>query len=110
MNGLEDKKAENIVLLDLRPHGQVTDSLITDYFIIATANSERQIKALVENVREVTKILHDRPPYSVEGDGSSGWVLMDFGDVIVHIMTEDKRRYYDLEGLYRLANVLVSIQ
>lgn len=61
-------------------------------------------------MREVVKILHDKLPHAVEGEANSGWVLMDYGDIIVHIMTEDKRRYYDLEGLYRQAAVLLSIQ
>ncbi len=61
-------------------------------------------------MREVVKILHDKLPHAVEGESNSGWVLMDYGDIIVHIMTEEKRRYYDLEGLYRQATVLLSIQ
>jgi ribosome-associated protein len=110
VNGLEDKKAENIILLDLRPRGAFGDYVVTDFFIICTGNSDRQIKALAENVREVVKILHDKLPAGVEGESDSGWVLMDYGDIIVHIMTDEKRRYYDLEGLYRQANVLLSIQ
>ncbi len=107
---MEDKKAENIVLLDITTQGLKTDYTIADLFIICTGNSDRQIKALAENVREVVKILHDKLPFSVEGNTHSGWVLMDYGDIIVHIMSEDMRSYYDLEGLYRRANVLLSIQ
>ncbi|MBE2185018.1 MAG: ribosome silencing factor [Anaerolineae bacterium] len=107
---MEDKKAENIVLLDITTQGLKTDYTIADLFIICTGNSDRQIKALAENVREVVKILHDKLPSSVEGNTHSGWVLMDYGDIIVHIMSEDMRSYYDLEGLYRRANVLLSIQ
>jgi len=110
VNGLEDKKAENIILLDLTSQGLKTDYTIADLFIICTGNSDRQIKALADNVREVVKILHEKLPSSVEGDTNSGWVLMDYGDIIVHIMTDEMRRYYDLEGLYRQANVLLSIQ
>lgn len=107
---MEDKKAENIILLDLTSQGLKTDYTIADLFVICTGNSDRQIKALAENVREVVKILHEKLPSSVEGDTNSGWVLMDYGDIIVHIMTDEMRRYYDLEGLYRQANVLLSIQ
>jgi ribosome-associated protein len=102
---VEDKKAEDIVLLDLRP-----DAIIADFFIICTGNSERQLRALADNVRENVKEHFGKLPFSVEGAAESGWVLMDYGDVVVHIFQEEKRRYYDLEGLWRSAHVLVSIQ
>jgi ribosome-associated protein len=105
VNTLEDKKAENILLLDLRP-----DTLIADFFVICTGNSDRQLKALTEHVRENLKVLYDRAPFAVEGSSGSGWVLMDYGDVVVHIFTAEQRRYYDIEGMYAGANVLVSIQ
>jgi ribosome-associated protein len=105
VDALEDKKAENILLLDLRP-----DAIIADFFVICSANSDRQIKALAENVREVVKTNYEMLPYSVEGESDSGWVLMDYGNVIVHIFSEELRHYYDLESLWRQANVLVSIQ
>jgi ribosome-associated protein len=105
VNAVEDKKAENILLLDLRP-----DAVIADYFIICTGNSDRQIKALADNVREVVKEKFGKLPVSVEGRGDSGWVLMDYGDVILHIFGERERHYYNLEGIWRAANVLVSIQ
>lgn len=102
---VEDKKAEEIVLLDLRP-----DIVIADFFVICTGNSDRQIKALAEHVRESVKEQYQKLPASIEGTGESGWVLLDYGDVIVHLFHKDKRRYYDLEGLWRSAQVLLSIQ
>jgi ribosome-associated protein len=105
VNAVEDKKAENILLLDLRP-----DVVIADFFILCTASGERQIRAVADNVREVMKAKFGRLPFTVEGEGASGWVLMDYGDVIAHIMTEDMRRYYDLEGLWNEATPLVRIQ
>jgi ribosome-associated protein len=110
VNTLEDKKAENIVLLDLRPNGLQTDYAIADFFIICTGTSNRQIKALAENVRDALKMRTDKLPFSVEGEADSGWMLMDYGNIIIHIMGEEERRYYDLEGLWRNANVLLSIQ
>lgn len=110
VNTLEDKKAENIVLLDLRPNGLKTDYAIADFFVICNGTSNRHIKALSENVRETMKLAADRLPMSEEGNADSGWILMDYGYVIVHIMGEEERRYYDLEGLWKQANVLVSIQ
>ena len=110
MNTLEDKKAENIVLLDLRPNSLRTDYAITDFFVICNGTSNRHIKALAENVREAMKEKTGKLPFSTEGEGDSGWILIDYGAVIVHVMGEEERRYYDLEGLWRQANVLVSIQ
>ena len=116
VDALEDKKAENILLLDLAPTGMTGQKaeqgeyIITDYFVIATGNSDRQIRALAENVREAIKILYDKSPAAVDGEASSGWVLMDYGDIIVHIMSAEMRSYYDLEGLYRKANTLLRIQ
>jgi len=105
VDAVDAKKAENIILLDLRP-----DAIIADFFVICTGNSDRQIKALAEGVRLAIKEKYNRLPISVEGKGESGWVLMDYGDVIVHLFLEAKRRYYDLEGLWRGAHALLNIQ
>ncbi len=105
VDAVESKKAENIVLLDLRP-----DAIIADFFVICTGNSDRQVKALADAVRETIKEKHSRLPTNIEGEGKSGWVLMDYGDVIVHIFGEEQREFFDLEGFWKQANVLVSIQ
>lgn len=103
---MEEHKAENIVLLDLRP-----DTIIADFFVLATGNSERQIRALKEYVRQDLKENIDKTPFAIEGPAESGWVLMDYGDVVVHLMSEEQRTYYDLEGLWsNVAQVLLSIQ
>jgi ribosome-associated protein len=102
---VEDKKAESIVLLDLRP-----DTVIADFFVICTGNSERQLKALAEYVHEGVKERFGEKPFSREGTAESGWMLVDYGTVVVHLFQEDTRRYYDLEGLWNKAQVLVSIQ
>ena len=103
---VEDRKAEDILLLDLRP-----DVVIADFFVICSGNSDRQLRALADNVREKVKEQYQVLPYSTEGAAESGWVLMDYGDIVVHLFAEDKRQFYDLEGLWRAeANVLLSIQ
>ncbi len=105
VDAVEDKKAENIVLLDLRP-----DAIIADYFVICTGNSDRQLRALADGVREQVKEKYSKLPASIEGTPESGWMLMDYGDTVVHLFQEDKRRYYDLEGMWRSAHVLLQIQ
>lgn len=103
---VEDRKAEDIVLLDLRP-----DTVIADFFVIATGTSDRQLRALVDYVREDVKAHLQTLPVSIEGTADSGWVLMDYGEVVVHLFSADQRDYYDLEGLWdKVANVLLSIQ
>lgn len=103
---VEDRKAEEIMLLDLRPN-----VVIADFFVICNGNSDRQLRALADNVREQVKEKFQTLPYATEGTADSGWVLMDYGDVVVHLFLEEKRQYYDLEGLWRSeASVLVSIQ
>lgn len=105
VNVVEDKKAEDIILLDLRP-----DAIIADFFVICNGNSDRQLRALSENIRESVKETFIKLPFSIEGSPESGWILMDYGDVVVHIFMDDKREYYNLEGLWREANVLLNIQ
>lgn len=103
---VEDRKAEDIVLLDLRP-----DTLIADFFVLCNGNSDRQIKALSEYIRDDVKEKYRKLPISVEGTGASGWVLLDYGSVVVHIFSEEQREYYDLQGLWReVSQVLLSIQ
>lgn len=84
--------------------------MIADYFVICTGNSDRQIKALAESIREVVKDRFGVLPTSTEGVGESGWILMDYGDVVAHIFGEEERDYYNLEGLWRQARVLLSVQ
>jgi ribosome-associated protein len=100
-----DKKGENIVLMDLRDV-----SLIADFFVIASAGSERQLNAISDHIREEVKKQFQTLPVHIDGRGDSGWVLMDYGDVLIHLFAPELRDYYDLEGLWRDANVLVKVQ
>ncbi len=90
---LDQKKAEDIVALDLRG---VSDSL--DYFLIATATSTPHLEALERAVREGLEALGVRPE-GVEGP-STRWVLLNYGPLLVHLMSPEARRFYDLEGLW----------
>ena len=85
-------------------------SLISDYFVIASGNSDRQLNALADHVRDELKMQQQVYPLRTEGRGEDGWILMDYGDVVIHLFSPELRRYYDLEGLWRDANVLVHVQ
>jgi ribosome-associated protein len=102
---IADKKGENIVLLDIRQQ-----TLIADFFIICSAGSERQLKAIVEGIAEEVKKRHHILARHVEGEPRTGWVLIDYGDVIVHAFSPETRAYYDLEGFWRDAAILLKMQ
>ncbi len=101
---LEENRATQITLLDLRP-----DTVLADFFVICTATSERQIRALVAYVRGSVRDDWQQLPFSIEGTHESGWQLLDYGAVVVHVFLGEVRRYYDLEGLWRDATVMVNI-
>ena len=90
-----DVKAQDIVELDLR--GVLG---YTDYFVIATGGSDRQVKAVHDRIHENMKKDHGLLPRRVEGLGESRWILMDYLDVIVHVFTAEAREYYRLEQLW----------
>lgn len=98
-----DKKASDIVLLDVR--GQTT---MTDYFVICSGASDRQLSAIADGIEVGLKADGD-PPLSREGDASSHWLLIDFGGVIVHVMSKPEREFYQLEKLWSEASLLVHI-
>lgn len=85
-------------------------SPIADYFIICSAGSDRQVKAIVEGVENHTERELGVSPRRVEGDAASGWVLVDYSDVVVHIFTRKTRTFYNLEALWKEAPVLLRMQ
>jgi ribosome-associated protein len=101
---LEERKAEDILLLDVQ---QVT--ILADYFVICSAASERQIKAISSELSRQLKAQVGRP-LSIEGEADSGWVLVDYGDVVVHVFLPKTRDLYDLEGFWKEAKTIVHIQ
>jgi ribosome-associated protein len=79
--------------------------------VILSGNSDRQLKALIDYVRVGVKEETGKLAATVDGTAESGWVVMDYGDVVVHMFLEEKRQYYNLEGLWSAeSNVLLSIQ
>lgn len=91
---MRDRKAQDVVVLDLTKLVSYTD-----YFVICTGRSDRQVQAIAEHLE---KELRDRKmkPRAVEGFSAARWVLMDFEDVVVHIFQKQVREFYDLEGLW----------
>jgi len=101
---IADKKGEDILILDIRDI-----SILADYFVIGSTTSKRQAKAIVEGVKQEIKQAFDVRPSHIEGEPASGWVLMDYGDVVVHLFAEEVRAYYDLEGLWQDGQVVVRM-
>jgi ribosome-associated protein len=91
----ENKKAENAVILDVRKI-----SSVTDYFVIVSGGSEPQLRAVVNEVIDQLREEHDLRPRNVEGDAGAAWQVLDYFDVIVHVMRTEVREKYDLEGLW----------
>jgi ribosome-associated protein len=91
----DDRKAQDIVELDLR---SVVD--YTDYFVICSGGSDRQVKAIHDAIHEGCKTVHGLLPRRVEGLAQSQWVLMDYLDVVVHIFVPPVREFYALERLW----------
>ena len=96
--GALDKKASDVVILDLRK-----SSSIVDYFLIASGTNQRQIVAIAEALRERLRG-QQRKPLHVEGYPRQEWILLDYGDFVVHVFTERQRAFYDIERLCGDAN------
>lgn len=93
---LEEKKAEDIRVIDI---SEV--SVMADYFIIANGNSSNQVQALIDNVEEKLAKEDGISPRQTEGYRSANWVLMDYGDVIVHVFDKENRLFYNLERIWK---------
>jgi ribosome-associated protein len=90
-----DKKAEGITVLDLRGI-----STFTDFFVICSGGSDPQLKAIASSIRERVREEFGKAPLSSEGQPASQWVVLDYGQVLVHIFHGEKRAYYSLEDLW----------
>ena len=93
-------------MLDLKPL-----TSIADYFIIATIDNERQAKAIEDELLQKLRIEQNIRPLSMEGveGNSGGWALLDYGDVIVHLFTDEMRQHYNLEELWNKASVVLKV-
>lgn len=95
IQALEDKKAEDIHVIDI---SEV--SVLADYFIIADGNNRNQVQAMIDNVEE-TLGKEGYHPKQIEGYQAANWVLMDYTDIIVHVFDKENRLFYDLERIWR---------
>lgn len=92
----DDKQASDIVVL---PVGDVL--AITEYFVVASASNPRQVRAITDAVLVSVREQTGRGPLRSEGVGEQQWVLVDYGDVVVHVFSEEQRRFYEIERLYK---------
>ena len=99
---LDEKKAMDIKIIDI---GEV--STIADYFIIASGGNQNQVQAMVDNVEEKLGRAGYEPK-QIEGPRSSSWILMDYGDLIVHVFDEENRLFYDLERIWRDGHTITA--
>lgn len=104
VDALEEKKGENILLIDIR---DVT--VFAEYFVICSGTSDRMLKALADGVIEKVRDEHDLRA-RVEGSPDDGWLLVDYGDLILHLFSPDRRSYYRLEELWSQGKVLLHVQ
>ena len=95
VSALEEKKGEDIRIIDIQKV-----SVMADYFIIASGSNTNQVQAMVDNVEEIL----GKSGYAsrqIEGYQSANWILMDYGDIIVHVFSKEDRLFYDLERIWR---------
>ena len=101
---LEDKLGEDILLLDLRGFSD-----FTDYFVMVTGTSERMLQSLADSVEEKIKEATGLNAIA-EGKPDSGWIVLDYGYIVVHVLSSEKRDFYDLEELWSRAKTVLRLQ
>jgi ribosome-associated protein len=99
-----EAKAEDVVVLDIHDL-----TVIADLFVICTGDNERLIRAISRQIQEATDKV-DLDPRRVEGSADSGWILLDYADVVVHIFSREARQFYRLEDVWSAAQTLLVIQ
>ena len=96
IKGIFEKKGQNVLKIDLMK----LENRITDYFVICHASSTTQVSAICDSVEDTVRLDAGEKPIHVEGRDNSFWVLLDYGNVIVHIFLEEYRKFYSLESLW----------
>jgi len=101
---LEEKKGEDIVLLDLKEI-----SAFTDYFIICSGSSDRMLRSLAHTVLEIAKNDYNTG-IRIEGEPSNGWMVIDLGDIVVHLFSQEQRDFYELEQLWKNGKIILRVK
>lgn len=96
VKGMQEKKANNIVIMDLRK----VKNAFTDFFVVCSGNSDTQVDAIAESVDKEVWEETKNNPRSMEGKANHEWILVDYYDVIVHVFKKDRREFYKLEELW----------
>jgi|SRR4030042_1063942 ribosome-associated protein len=104
VGSLESKKGEDILLLDIKEIAS-----FTDYFVVCTGTSDRMLDALAEAALEDVRKRH-RKHGRRQGEAREGWVVVDYGDVVVHLFSPDQRTYYSLEEFWKDGRVVLKLQ
>jgi ribosome-associated protein len=96
VKGMQEKKAKSIVKIDLRK----LNLSIADFFVICHGDSDKQVDAIADSVEDEIRNVTGEKPFSREGFSNAEWIILDYGDVVIHIFNREKRNYYDLEDLW----------
>jgi ribosome-associated protein len=102
LQGIDDKKGNDTTVINLKKF----DNTIADYFVITDATTNVQVKAIADNVRKMLSKDLKTKPLGVEGESLAEWILLDYGDVIVHVFQRPVREYYDIESLWEDAETI----
>lgn len=102
IQAVKEKKGENIISLDLR---QIPEA-VADFFIICQANNPNQLKAIADNVEDQVKKVCAETPYKHEGRQAEQWILIDFVNIVMHVMLPEPRKFYQLEELWSDAVIM----
>ena len=103
IKGIHEKKGQNVLTIDLRK----LDSRIADYFVVCHASSTTQVSAICDSVEETARKEAGEKPLRIEGLENCFWVLIDYGNIVVHIFIEEQRKFYSLESLWADAKIEV---
>ncbi len=106
IHAIEEKKGENIVSLDLR---KITEA-VADFFVICQANNPNQLRAIADSVEELVKNNCQEAPYKHEGRQAQQWILIDYVNIVVHIMLPEPRKFYQLEEMWSDAPMMMHEQ
>ena len=96
IGGMQENKAENIVILDLRK----IENSICDFFIVCSGESSTQVDGISKSIKRYTSEEILEKPWKIEGEKNSEWILLDYCNVVVHVFHKEKRKFYDLEDLW----------